>query len=145
MVSRAGRDGLDEHRLRCSSRELEDKTADKASVRRCITRHCGVEAHVIFHPATSAQLKMTERVAVSSWHSRRTRLLRVECAGFRHQMAHQGSPGAAAISRQSRRAVKRFSGYRRWERFWGDKVHAVLGQISGPGTDLAVPRRYVLS
>ena len=106
MVSRAGRDGLDEHRLRCSSRELEDKTADKASVRRCITRHCGVEAHVIFHPATSAQLKMTERVAVSSWHSRRTRLLRVECAGFRHQMSGLGvgSEDRPKYSRSNERA-----------------------------------------
>ena len=106
MVSRAVQDGLDEHRLRCSSRELKEKTADKARVRRCITHHCGVEAHVIVyrHDVGAVEDDGTCSSVEPAQSTHTCAVSRVR--RFHHQMAAEGSPGAAAISRQSRRALQ---------------------------------------
>ena len=105
VVSCAVRDGLGERRMRCPYRELEGSTAGEARVRRIITWHCGEEALVIFYRHGIGAVEDGDRVAASNRHSRCALVLRVDCAGI-HQLAHAGSPGAAAISRQSRRALQ---------------------------------------
>ena len=130
VLSRAVHDGLGEHRLRYSSRALEDKTAGKARVHRCITGQGGVEALVIFYAHNVGTVESDGTVAASSRHSRCTRVLRFECTGLtiRWLIKARWEQRPSRVNRDER--VKPSSGYRPWGRFWGDTVKSSYRIVS---------------